>query len=73
MPKVQGHEILAEFRRHPGCARTPVIVVSSSDAEREKALMTGLGVSRYFRKPSDLSAFLQLGAVVREVTAGAGR
>ena len=73
LPKVQGHEILAELRKHPGCARTPVIVVSSSDAEREKALMSGLGVSRYFRKPSDLGAFLQLGAVVREVTADRAR
>jgi len=73
LPKADGAEILKEFRKHPACARTPVIAVSSSDTPRDRAEMAQLGVDRYFRKPLDLNAFLQLGAVVREVVAEAGR
>jgi CheY-like chemotaxis protein len=67
LPKVDGPQVLREFRKHPACAHTPVIVVSSSDAQRDRAQMAQLGVTRYFKKPLDLDAFLQLGAVVREV------
>ena len=67
LPKVDGPEVLTEFRKHPECARTPVIVISSSDAHKDRERMAGLGISRYFRKPSDLDGFLRLGALVREV------
>jgi two-component system response regulator len=67
LPRVSGPEVLAEFRKHPACAHTPVIAVSSSDMQKDRARMAQLGVDRYFKKPSDLAAFLQLGAVVREV------
>lgn len=59
--------MLAEFRKHPECARTPVIIVTSSDAPKDRERMSKLGITRYFRKPSDLAAFMELGAVVREV------
>ena len=67
LPKLDGPEVLAQFRKHPQCAQTPVIVISSSDAHRDRERMAALGISRYFRKPSDLDAFLRLGAIVREV------
>lgn len=69
LPKVDGPEVLAEFRKHPRCARTPVVIITSSDAHKDRARMTELGIAHYFRKPSDLDAFLKLGAVVREVAA----
>jgi CheY-like chemotaxis protein len=69
LPKVDGPQILSEFRQHPECASTPVIVVTSSDAPKDRARMDELGINRYFLKPLDLDAFLQLGAVVREVVA----
>lgn len=67
LPKVDGPQVLKHFRQHPECAQTPVIVVSSSNAERDRARLAPLGISGYFRKPTDLEAFLQLGAVVQEV------
>lgn len=67
LPKVDGAQVLTKFRQHPECARTPVIIVTSSDAERDRARLAALGIARYFRKPTDLAAFLPLGAVVREV------
>ena len=69
LPKVKGSEVLSEFRQHPECALTPVIVVSSSDAERDRARMAEFGIAHYFRKPSDFDAFMQLGAVIQKVIA----
>jgi two-component system, chemotaxis family, response regulator Rcp1 len=71
LPKFDGRQILSEFRKHPGCAQSPVIAVTSSDAPKDRARMAELGVARYFRKPLEFDAFLQLGAVVREVVAEA--
>ena len=73
LPKVDGAAVLSAFRKHPKCAQTPVVVVTSSDAEKDRSRMAELGVTRYFKKPSDLDAFLQLGAVVREVAGGCAR
>ena len=67
LPKVDGPQVLREFRKHPECSDTPVIVITSSDAREDRARMEELRVARYFRKPSDYGAFLRLGAVVREV------
>src|SRR3569623_1373489 len=67
LPKVDGLDILAEFRKHPQCTHTPVIVISSSDAPKARERAGALGVTRYFRKPSDLDEILKLGSVVREV------
>jgi CheY-like chemotaxis protein len=36
LPKVDGGTILSEFRKHPECRETPVIIVTSSDAERDR-------------------------------------
>ncbi len=67
LPKADGPEVLTEFRKHPDCAATPVIVVSSSGAPTDRGRMASLGIARYFRKPTDLDAFMYLGAIVREV------
>jgi CheY-like chemotaxis protein len=71
LPKVDGPTILEAFRNHPECEDTPVIVVTSSDAERDRAKAATLEVTKYFRKPSDLDAFMELGALVKEVVRGA--
>lgn len=70
LPKVDGPTILQEFRKHPECAHTPVIVVTSSDAERDRAQVATFKVAKYFRKPSDFEAFMALGAIVREAVNG---
>ena len=66
LPKADGPTILNEFRKHPECLETPVIAITSSDAPQDREVMAALGVSCYFKKPSDYDAFLQLGRVVRE-------
>jgi len=66
LPRIDGHEILREFRRHPACATTPVIILSSSDRPRDREKVSELAVTRYFKKPTRFDAFIKLGAIVRE-------
>jgi len=70
LPKVDGPVVLAELRKQSQCAQTPVIVITSSDAPRDRERMAQLGITRYFKKPSDLDAFMELGAIVRGVVEG---
>jgi CheY-like chemotaxis protein len=67
LPRADGHEVLREFRRHAQCAATPVIVVSSSDSPRDREQVSALGVERYFKKPTSFDAFMELGAMVKEL------
>jgi two-component system, chemotaxis family, response regulator Rcp1 len=67
LPKADGPTVLAEFRRHPLCSHVPVIVVTSSDATRDRSRMAQLGISYYFRKPTDYAEYMQLGAIIRAV------
>lgn len=71
LPRIDGVEVLQEVRCHPDCVSTPVIVVSSSDTSQDRQKVGTLGVTRYFRKPTSFDAFMQLGAIVREVMGGA--
>jgi len=72
LPKSGGHQVFAAFRANPLCASTPVIVLTSSNAPRDREQAASLRASRYFRKPSDLAEFLMLGQVIREVALEAG-
>ena len=67
LPKVDGPQVLKQFRKHPACAQTPVIVVTSSDAPNDRERVKALGANAYFRKPSDLNEFMTLGALVKEL------
>jgi CheY-like chemotaxis protein len=67
LPTADGAEVLREFRKHPQCSSTPVIIVTSSDAPKDRARVAALGISHYFRKPSDWDAFMRLGEVVMRV------
>ena len=53
------------MRQSERCRHIPVVILSSSDAERDKADAVRFGASRYIRKPSKLDDFLSLGAVFK--------
>ncbi len=67
LPKIDGAAVLQEFRKHPQCGLTPVIVVTSSDMPKDHAQLAALGISNYFRKPTSFAAFMQLGSVIKQV------
>jgi CheY-like chemotaxis protein len=61
------------LREHPQCGSVPIIVITSSDSPKERAQMSALGVSAYFRKPTDLAGFMTLGRVVHSVLQNGAR
>jgi CheY-like chemotaxis protein len=69
LPKADGLQVLSQFRHLAQCSKTPVIMVSSSEAPQDRNRVEALGVDRYFRKPSELGAYMMLGYVVRDVIA----
>jgi DNA-binding response OmpR family regulator len=44
-----------------------VLILSSSDAAKDRLETAKLGATRYIRKPSRLDEFLQLGSVFKEM------
>jgi chemotaxis family two-component system response regulator Rcp1 len=67
LPKKPGRQVLERMRQSERCRHTPVVILSSSDAERDKADAVRLGASRYLRKPSKLDDFLSLGLIFKAV------
>jgi CheY-like chemotaxis protein len=73
LPKRPGREVLERIRMSGRCGHIPVFVLSSSDAERDKAEAARFGASRYIRKPSKLDDFLALGAIFKAALSKPGR
>jgi DNA-binding response OmpR family regulator len=67
LPKKQGGEVLYEMRRSRRCSEISVLVVTSSDSERDREEMGRLGAKAYFRKPSEYESFMKLGVIVKEL------
>jgi len=70
LPRHDGIEILERLKQ-TGLHRVPVVVLTSSDSQRDRDLAIQLGAVRFLRKPSELEQFLSLGAVFKELLAGA--
>jgi CheY-like chemotaxis protein len=66
LPRHDGIEIL-ERLRDSGLQQIPVVVLTSSDSQRDRDQAIRLGAVRFLRKPSELEQFLSLGAVFKEL------
>jgi CheY-like chemotaxis protein len=67
LPKKKGREILRHIRKSARCASTKVLIVTSSNLERDREEMERLGADGYFLKPFDYAAFMELGPLVRKL------
>jgi CheY-like chemotaxis protein len=67
LPKKHGGEVLQHLRNSSRCGGTPVIAISTSDAQRDRDTMARLGANAYFRKPSDYHDFMKLHGIVAEL------
>ncbi len=67
LPRRNGGDVLKHLRASRRSKDARVIIVSSSDAPRDRAAVADLGIARYFRKPFDYDEFMKLGGVVKEV------
>jgi DNA-binding response OmpR family regulator len=65
LPKISGLEVLKTMRRSVKCRDAPVVILSSSDLQKEKDEALRLGASRYIRKPLHLDEFLSLGVIFK--------
>jgi chemotaxis family two-component system response regulator Rcp1 len=73
LPKKPGREVLERMRMSEKCRQIPVVILSSSDADRDRADAARFGASRYIRKPTKLDDFLNLGAIFKAAFSEPGR
>jgi len=67
VPRRNGIHVLEHFRQSGRCGAVPVVMISSSDSPAERNRALELGATEYFRKPSGLDEFMQLGQLVRRL------
>ena len=66
MPRMGGIEFLRELRADPALAPTTVIVLTTSDEERDKVEAYQLNVAGYILKPVTLAAFVEIMATLNK-------
>ena len=66
LPKLGGRELLAEMKQHPQLQGIPVVVLTSSDADRDVVMSYKLGASCYVTKPVDFDQFTRIVQAIEE-------
>jgi chemotaxis family two-component system response regulator Rcp1 len=59
LPRMDGREVLAEIKQDPDLKRIPVIVLTTSDAERDILKSYDLHANCYLVKPVDVNSFFE--------------
>lgn len=54
LPKKDGRQVLTDIKSDPALSSIPVIILTSSDAEKDMTNSYALGASHYVIKPTDL-------------------
>ena len=67
MPKVDGFQVLAEMKAEPGLRSIPVIVMSSSGAEKDMVRAYDAQISAYLVKPSNFDDYFNAIRAVKEL------
>lgn len=66
MPKMNGIEFLQELRADPALRATPVVVLTTSDEDRDKIDAYHFNVAGYIVKPVTLHSFIETMAVLNK-------
>jgi CheY-like chemotaxis protein len=66
MPRMTGIEFLRELRADQGLALTPVVVLTTSDDERDKINAYNLNVAGYLLKPVTFMNFVEVMAALNK-------
>lgn len=72
LPRLSGDHVVRTLRSHPDCAHIPIIVMSSAETQRDRALVEQHNAT-FFKKPTNLPDFLELGQVVYSLLSSAQR
>jgi len=60
LPRKNGREVLAEIKQDPDLRRIPVVIMTSSDDEKDVLAAYNLHVNCYVTKPVDLDQFISV-------------
>ena len=66
MPRMNGIEFLRELRKDPDLASTPVVVLTTSNNDRDKVEAYDLNVAGYLVKPVTFLDFCELMAILNK-------
>ena len=66
MPRMNGIEFLRELRADPDLHMTPVVVLTTSDDERDKIEAYNLNVAGYLLKPVTFANFVEVMAALNK-------
>jgi CheY-like chemotaxis protein len=66
LPKKCGREVLEEIKRDPGLKRIPVVVLTTSENEKDIMRAYELHVNAYITKPVDLDQFIKIVEAVED-------
>ncbi len=59
LPKIPGLEVLRQLRAEPRTRRVPIVILTSSDEDRDMIESYDLGANSFVRKPVDFSEFIE--------------
>jgi CheY-like chemotaxis protein len=60
LPRKDGREVLAEIKRDPDLKRIPVVVLTTSETEKDVLQAYNLHANCYITKPIDLKQFIRV-------------
>jgi len=64
MPRMDGRKVLAAVKQDPQLCNIPVVILTTSDVERDVVASYNLGAAGYITKPMDMIQFI---AVIRDL------
>jgi CheY-like chemotaxis protein len=70
MPAVDRYEMLRQIKTTPGLKRLPVVILTSSNDESDRALCYESGANSYVLKPVSFDGFLE---VIEKIAPGSGK
>jgi len=59
LPKISGHDVLSRIRSTESTRYLPVVILTSSDEEKDIILSYANGANSYVRKPVDFNEFMR--------------
>jgi CheY-like chemotaxis protein len=70
LPQRHGTDVLRHLKTLPACAAIRVVMMTSSVDPADRTETLALGADVFFEKPSRLTEFMQLGAIIKALACG---
>jgi CheY-like chemotaxis protein len=64
LPKIDGLEVLRRLKAHPRFRTIPVVILTTSNEDRDVQTAYELGVNSYIVKPVDFDKFMEVAAQI---------